>query len=158
MIVLGIDPGSRKTGFGVLKTENGKFRVLAADTITLKQNSFIERISAIFHQIHRVILDYQPTVMAVEDVFVGKNPRSALKLGQARGVAIAVASSEGLPVYEYPTSCVKLALTGKGNAEKWQVQRMLQMLFRTDANLGEDAADALAVAFCHASTLPAKQR
>lgn len=147
--VLGVDPGSRKTGFGVIDYDGRSASYVASGVVRVADRAFPERLAAIFEQLGEVIATHRPEVAAVEQVFVRNNPESALKLGQARGAAICACVSRGLSVSEYTASAVKQAVTGRGGADKDQVQYMVRMLLRLQGKLLEDASDALGVALCH---------
>jgi crossover junction endodeoxyribonuclease RuvC len=150
--ILGVDPGSRATGYGVIEKEGGLLRFVACGVIrTTKGQSFPERLKAIHDGLSEVIKEQAPDVAAVEDMFVAINPRSALKLGHARGVAILAAMQQGLAVHDYTPRMIKQAVVGYGNAEKVQVQQMVRVLLQLSASPSTDAADALAVAICHAN-------
>jgi crossover junction endodeoxyribonuclease RuvC len=151
-VILGIDPGSRKCGYGLIDVSGSELRYVACGTIRVETLEFPQRLHAIFATLCEVIDDFAPTVAAIEEVFVGKSMSSALKLGQARGVAMVACSSKGLPVYEYAARKVKQALVGTGLADKAQMQHMVKQLLKLSALPKEDAADALSVAVCHAHT------
>lgn len=149
--ILGIDPGSRITGYGVIEIDRGRLRYVACGTIKTDQKfPFAHRLNEIFEGINEVIQLHLPVVAAVEDVFLATNPRSALKLGHARGVAVVAATQNGLEVFDYSPRLVKQAVVGYGQAEKGQVQHMIRVLLGLSASPSPDAADALAVAICHA--------
>ncbi|BCG46152.1 Crossover junction endodeoxyribonuclease RuvC [Citrifermentans bremense] len=151
MIILGIDPGSRKTGYGIISQQGN--RLIHVDNgaiFTQSAKDFPERLERIFTGLSEIIAQYRPEVVAVEDVFLAKNAQSALKLGQARGAAIVAAVNVGLPVHEYTAMQVKQAVVGTGRAEKTQVQQMIKALLNLPEVAQEDASDALAVAICHA--------
>ncbi len=149
---MGIDPGSRLTGYGVIESERGQLRFISCGVIkTNLDYPFSHRLNEIFDGINEVIQLHDPTVSAVEDVFVAKNARSALKLGQARGAAVVAAMQNGLQVYDYNPKMVKQAVAGYGQAEKVQVQNMVTAILGLSASPSSDAADALAVAICHAN-------
>jgi crossover junction endodeoxyribonuclease RuvC len=155
MRVLGIDCGSEYTGYGVVEQSQDKRLVCrAVGAIRLKtRQSMAEKLSTIYSQLCSTIVDHQPEIAAIEDVFYAVNVKSALKLGQVRGVAMLAASSSGLQVAEYAPLAIKSAVVGYGRAEKHQVQQMVMRLL----NLPEppeppDAADALAIAICHIHT------
>lgn len=151
MIILGIDPGSRKTGYGIIsKQGNRLIHVDNGAIFTQSAKDFPERLEKIFTGLSEIIAQYRPEVVAVEDVFLAKNAQSALKLGQARGAAIVAAVHVGLPVHEYTAMQVKQAVVGTGRAEKTQVQQMIKALLNLPEVAQEDASDALAVAICHA--------
>ncbi len=157
--ILGIDPGSRLTGYGVIDMIDGRLRFVSCGVIrTTPGFSFAHRLNEIFDGINEVIRLHGPEDAAVEDVFLATNPRSALKLGQARGAAIVAALQNGLNVKDYGAKKIKQAVVGYGQAEKVQVQHMVRVLLGLTAAPSADAADALAVAICHANTLRMSQR
>lgn len=147
--ILGIDPGSRITGFGVIEQLDGSYRYITSGCIRVTGESLAERLREIQAGLSQVIAEHQPAVVAIEQVFMHKNAGSALKLGQARGVAVVTAASSDIPVYEYTPTQVKQAVVGKGNAAKGQVNHMIQALLKLAGPPQEDAADALAIAVCH---------
>ncbi len=150
--VIGIDPGSRVTGYGVVDVSPGKLVFVACGTIRTNQKyPFAHRLNEIFEGINEVIQLHDPAVAAVEDVFLASNPRSALKLGHARGAAVVAAMQNGLAVHDYSPRAVKQAVAGYGHAEKSQVQHMVKMLLKLSGSPSADAADALGVAICHAN-------
>jgi len=148
--ILGIDPGSRATGFGVIDSDGRRSRHVASGTIRTANGEFPQRLGEIFRGITEVIEQYAPAQVAIEQVFLAKNASSALKLGQARGVAIAAAVTRDLPVFEYAPRAVKQAVVGAGGAEKEQVQHMIRVLLSLSGKMGLDESDALAIALCHA--------
>ncbi|MGE3319023.1 MAG: crossover junction endodeoxyribonuclease RuvC [Candidatus Berkiella sp.] len=151
--ILGIDPGSRITGVAVIeKAKTGTPICLFGGCIRLTATSEAARLGALFVEIQQIVETYQPTELAIEQVFVHKNVRSALKLGQARGVAIAAIMQADLTVFEYAPRLIKKAITGNGSADKAQVQHMVQALLGLPVKPQADAADALAVALCHLHT------
>ena len=152
MIILGIDPGSRLTGYGVIRQTGGKFEYVASGCIRMTLDEIPERLKQIFDGVSQIIEQTQPQVFAIEQVFMARNPDSALKLGQARGAAIVAAKVAGLDVYEYSARQVKQSVVGTGAAAKEQVQHMVRSLLKLPANPQADAADALAVALCHGHT------
>lgn len=153
MIILGIDPGSRKTGYGLISKEGNRLvHVDNGAIFTQSAKDFPQRLQKIFAGISEIIDQYRPEAVAVENVFLAKNAQSALKLGQARGAAIVAAVSVGLSVYEYTALQVKQAVVGTGRAEKHQVQQMIKVLLNLPEVAQEDASDALAVAVCHANS------
>ncbi|MBU2977412.1 crossover junction endodeoxyribonuclease RuvC [Alteromonas sp. C1M14] len=152
MIILGIDPGSRITGYGVIARKQGKLVYLGSGCIRLKSDVLAERLAQIFAGVSEVIREFSPSQFAIEQVFMAKNPDSALKLGQARGAAIVAATQSAMPVAEYSARQIKQAVVGKGSAEKTQVQHMVKHLLKLPGTPQADAADALAVALCHAHT------
>jgi len=147
--ILGIDPGSRSTGFGVIDTLGDRSTLLACGCIRTESESFPARLKEIYDGVYHVVQEHRPDELAIEQVFLHKNADSALKLGQARGAAICGALAAGLPVYEYSAREVKQALVGKGNADKLQVQHMVKILLGFGGTLQADAGDALGVALCH---------
>ncbi|KPK31882.1 MAG: crossover junction endodeoxyribonuclease RuvC [Nitrospira bacterium SG8_35_1] len=150
--ILGIDPGSRATGYGVIEKKGNRLYYVTCGVIRLSdKNSFSGRLKIIFDGLCEVIDSHKPAVAAVEDVFVAANPRTALKLGHARGVAVLAALHNGLRVHDYTPRMVKQAVVGYGNADKNQVQQMVRVLLQLSASPSADAADALAVAMCHAN-------
>jgi crossover junction endodeoxyribonuclease RuvC len=148
--VLGLDPGSRCTGFGIIDWNGGDAAYVASGAINISGESFPERLQEIFGRVRALIVEYQPVEVAVERVFVNKNADSALKLGQARGAALCGAFSGTVKVFEYSAREIKMAVVGTGGAEKTQVQHMVKALLQVQGRLTADAADALAVALCHA--------
>lgn len=152
-LILGIDPGSRKTGFGIINMLGSKTEYVTSGVIRMRdEDTLPERLKIIFDSITHIINQYCPQEMAIEQVFMAKNAASALKLGQARGAAIVAAVAQNLPVSEYEARKVKQSVVGNGAADKLQVQHMVKTLLRLPAAPQEDAADALAVALCHANT------
>lgn len=147
--VLGIDPGSRITGYGIVDAQGNRLAHVASGCISLGSGPMVERLSQIYRQINALIVEFAPHEVAIEQVFMHRNPQSALKLGQARGAAIVGASSEGTPVFEYSATQIKQATTGRGHAAKEQVQHMIRVLLNLDATPPSDAADALAAAVAH---------
>lgn len=152
-IILGIDPGSRITGFGIINSDGNKHKYIASGCIRMTQTEFPIRLQQIFTNINEVIATYKPNETAIEDVFMHTNARSALKLGQARGAAITALVVNDLAVAEYSARAIKKAVVGYGAATKLQVQDMVKLLLKLDGEIQEDAADALAVAICHAHTV-----
>lgn len=150
MKILGIDPGLRITGFGVIHKQGNKLSYIASGTIKTADADLPQRLKTILDGVSEVIRTYGPDCAAVEKVFVNVNPQSTLLLGQARGAAICALVNEGLPVAEYTALQVKQAVVGQGKAHKQQVQDMVQRLLSLSALPGTDAADALGVAICHA--------
>ncbi|MBK8973591.1 MAG: crossover junction endodeoxyribonuclease RuvC [Hahellaceae bacterium] len=153
MRILGIDPGSRVTGYGVIDWTQGKHHYVASGCIRVTGERLDEKLLCIFQGLTQVIQMYRPDESAIEQVFMARNADSALKLGQARGVAILALSHAGLPVSEYSAKKVKQAVVGSGGAEKSQVQHMVQTLLKLNACPQADAADALAVSLCHLHSL-----
>lgn len=151
-IILGIDPGSRITGYGVIKVVGGKATYLGSGCIRLTHDELSFRLKRIFDSVSEIITQFVPTEFAIEQVFMAKNPDSALKLGQARGAAIVAATNFDLPVAEYSARQIKQSVVGTGAADKIQVQHMVMKLLSLNATPQADAADALAVALCHIHT------
>ncbi|QSP93635.1 crossover junction endodeoxyribonuclease RuvC [Marinobacter salinisoli] len=149
-IILGVDPGSRITGYGIIRSEGRRIEYIDSGCIRVGEKVMSERLQAIFHGLATLIGEYRPDQFAIEQVFMARNPDSALKLGQARGAAIVSAANSGLPVHEYSARQVKQAVVGKGGADKAQVQHMVQALLGLSRKPQADAADALAIALCHA--------
>lgn len=152
--ILGIDPGSRVTGIGIIEKQAGKQTpvCLFGGCIRLSAPEIPVRLGRLFCEIQEIVKIYRPTELAIEQVFVHKSVASALKLGQARGVAIAAVMSENMPVFEYAPRQIKQAVVGKGAAEKLQIQHMVKILLNLNEKPQADAADALAVALCHLHT------
>jgi crossover junction endodeoxyribonuclease RuvC len=148
VIVLGIDPGSRRCGYGVVAREGGRLRVVDSGVVVPGELPIAERLAAILDGLSDVIARTGPAEVAVEQVFAGVSPRSALVLGQARGVALAASARAGLPVFEYQPAEVKLAFTGSGRASKEQMIRTARSLLGVEAELA-DEADAIGLAVCH---------
>ena len=153
-LILGIDPGSRVTGWGIIRQVGSRNEFVDCGCLWVgeKEEAVTERLRDIYAGITDIVAKYAPAEAAIEKVFMGKSADSALKLGQARGVAIVAAVNAGLPVSEYSAKQVKQAVVGKGSAEKAQVQHMIRLLLKLPEIPPADAADALAVAICHANT------
>lgn len=150
MKILGIDPGLRITGFGVIEQVGARLTYVASGTIRTPDSSLPERLKTILAGVSEVIRTWNPDCAAIEKVFVNVNPQSTLLLGQARGAAICGLVQAGLPVAEYTALQLKQAVVGTGRAQKQQVQDMVQRLLNLPGVPGPDAADALGVAICHA--------
>jgi crossover junction endodeoxyribonuclease RuvC len=148
--ILGIDPGSRITGFGIIEIQRRQAVYVGSGCIRMQSKSMPSRLAEIYTGLNQIIEQYEPTVSAIEQVFMYRNAASALKLGQARGVAIVACVQGGLLVHEYAPTQIKLAVVGKGHADKTQVQHMIKVLLSLSNTPQADAADALAVALCHA--------
>lgn len=150
-IILGIDPGSRKTGFGLVQQEGGKLAFLAAGTLDVSAEGELPvRLGEIFSRLDAICTQWRPHEVSIEKVFMARNADSALKLGQARGAALTAVIRHQLPVFEYSARQVKQAVTGTGGAEKSQVGAMVMRLLALEKAPLVDAADALAIAICHA--------
>jgi crossover junction endodeoxyribonuclease RuvC len=147
--VLGIDPGSQITGYGVIDFHGQRHRHIDSGCIDTRRGELPQRLRAIFEGVSALIDRHQPDELAIEMVFVARNPDSALKLGQARGVAIAAGAVASLPVFQYSPRQVKQAVVGSGSAAKQQIQHMISVLLSLRDQPLEDAADALGVAICH---------
>ncbi|MBV1880164.1 MAG: crossover junction endodeoxyribonuclease RuvC [Pseudomonadales bacterium] len=152
-IVLGIDPGSRITGYGLINVVGNKTEYIDSGCIRLsKTPSLPDRLHQIFLGINEIIRLHSPEEVAIEQVFMARNPDSALKLGQARGAAIVAAVSNNLPVSEYSARQVKQSVVGKGSADKKQVAHMVCYMLELNRKPQADASDALGIALCHAHT------
>ena len=149
--ILGIDPGSRLTGFGIIDFARDRARYVEAGVIRTGGGEMPARLEIIFDGVRELIARHAPDTLAIEQVFVSKNAGSALKLGAARSAAICASFGAGLTLAEYTPREIKRAVTGTGSADKAQVQQMMRMLLALDAVPAADAADALAVALCHAN-------
>ena len=154
MRILGIDPGSRATGYAVILEQAGRLHQIAAGVIRCGGGELAQRLARLDREMARIIEETRPDVAALESVFVARNPRAALLLGHARGVALAACGRAGLLAAEYAPTRVKLAVVGSGRADKRQVQFMVRQLLGLSRAPPEDAADALAVAVCHAHGVP----
>lgn len=156
--ILGIDPGSRVTGYGVIDMDGNHARHVTHGHIVIKDGELSGKLRRIFREISTVIGEFQPDECAAEKVFMYRNADSALKLGQSRGAAITACAERDLPVFEYTANQVKQATVGKGHAGKSQVQYMVKVLLCLADAPQEDAADALAVALCHGHSRAGKLR
>lgn len=148
--VLGIDPGSARTGYGILDALGTRLTYVASGVIRTAEGEFAARLCEIFRGMQSIVAEYQPQEVAIERVFVNRNADSALKLGQARGAAICGAAAANPDFFEYAPREIKLAVVGSGSAEKAQVQLMMKNILKLRHPLAADAADALAAAVCHA--------
>jgi len=149
--ILGIDPGSRKTGFGIIELDNQKIHHVINGRLMVGDGDFADRLKQIFEGLTDLIQRYKPDMMVIEKVFLHKNADSALKLGQARGAAICAGVSQNLAVHEYTATQIKKAVVGNGHAKKEQVQYMMSVILNLPEVPVEDAADALACAMTHAN-------
>jgi crossover junction endodeoxyribonuclease RuvC len=157
--ILGVDPGLRNTGWGVIEVVGSRLGYVSCGSIhTDAATSLAERLALIHRSLWRLVEDERPAEAAVEETFVNRDPQSTLKLGQARGVALAALSLQGLPVAEYAANLIKKTVVGAGHAEKAQVAMMVKMLLPLSEARSPDAADALAVAICHAQHRAARAR
>ena len=151
MRVLGIDPGSRVTGFGVVQVlRNGRIEYIASGCVRVVKGNLSDKLKTVYDGVAEIIKTYQPTALAIEKVFMARNADSALKLGQARGAAILAGANQALEIAEYTALQIKRAAVGQGHADKRQVQHMVKALLGLNAPPPPDAADALACAICHA--------
>jgi len=158
MRVLGIDPGSRITGLAVVESSRDGLRSLFYDSVRLKDASLPLRLGTIYQSVEQVIQEYNPDIVAVEQVFISNNAKSALVLGHARGGAICSAVNSGCELAEYSAKQIKQAVVGSGGASKEQVQHMVRVLLGLRTQPGVDAADALACAICHIHTAQVESR
>ncbi len=151
MRILGIDPGSKTTGYGVIDNNKDKLSlVVYGTTKSRKADPFPERLKIVFDGLNRVIEDYKPDHIALENVFYGKSVKSAIKIGEARGVAILCSAIAKIPMFEYAPTVVKRAVVGYGNAQKAQVSEMVKIILALSETPKDlDATDALAIAICH---------
>jgi crossover junction endodeoxyribonuclease RuvC len=147
--ILGIDPGSRLTGFGVLDFDGDRPSYVASGTVKSLNGTFPERLKQIFDAVGEIVAEYQPNIVAVETVFMARNAGSALKLGQARSAALCATFAFDVEVVEYAPREIKQAVVGTGAATKEQVQHMVVSMLQLSATPAADAADALAAAICH---------
>ena len=150
MRLLGVDPGSRHTGIGIIDVDGTRITHVHHEVIHTGDGDLGPRLHVLFKRLQAIIATHHPESVGMEDVFVAKNAASALKLGQARGALITACADAGLAVTPYSPTAVKQAVVGFGRADKAQVQHMIQLLLKPPARPPEDAADALAVAICHA--------
>lgn len=147
--ILGIDPGSRLTGFAVLDFAGDRASYVASGSVNSVDGEFPERLKTIFRSVSSIVAEYRPDALAIESVFVHKNPGSALKLGHARSAALCATFALDVDVYEYAPREIKQAVVGTGGATKEQVQHMVVSLLQLDGAPSPDAADAIAAALCH---------
>ncbi len=150
--ILGVDPGTWKTGAGLLDLTGNQFTLVHAEVITVTQQiPLAQRLLIIFRSLSEIVRQYRPEVLALENIFYHKDVRAMIKIGEARACAMLAASEHGIPVVEYLPTAVKQSVTGNGRASKTQVQQMMQRLLGARKGLDFDATDALAVALCHAN-------
>ncbi len=147
--ILGIDPGSRFTGFGVLDFEGDRSTYIASGTVKSPDGTFPERLKKIFDSVSDIVKQFRPDIIAIESVFMARNAGSALKLGHARSAALCATFAFDVEVLEYAPREIKLAVVGTGSASKEQVQHMVVSLLQLNGEPASDAADALAAAICH---------
>lgn len=151
-MILGIDPGSRLTGFGVVKSEGTRLRYVVSGCVRAGKGDFKDRLLSIHDALIEIIARYQPDEVAIEQVFMHKYADAALKLGHARGVAVLAVAKNALDLSEYSPRQIKQAIAGYGGADKQQVQHMVKLLLGLSDLPQVDAADALAIAICHANS------
>ncbi len=156
--ILGVDPGSRLTGYGLVEATGAEVRFLDCGLIQAGDDDVALRLKRIFDGLGRMIAEHAPSELAIEKVFVHRNVTSALKLGQARGAALLAASTRALDVFEYSPNEIKQAVTGRGHAGKEQIQHMIRVLLKLKQVPAADAADALAAAVCHAHVSQTRRR
>lgn len=149
MRVLGIDPGSQIMGIGILDSKGNETKHVFSESLRLPKGELPPRLGRIFERLEELITEFKPDLMAIEKVFLAKNPQSALILGHARGVAILAGVKAGLPVSEYSATQIKKTVVGRGRADKAQVQHMVRILLNLRTTPEEDESDALACAICH---------
>ena len=158
MIILGVDPGSRTTGFGLIDHQPNRLVYIHSGFLKIRGDSLPQRLGHIYQELALVIAAYHPEHMSIEQVFMHRNADSALKLGQARGAAICAAYQAGLEIAEYAAREIKQAVVGKGAASKVQVQHMVKHLLSLREPLQEDESDGLAIAICHAQFYATQQK
>jgi crossover junction endodeoxyribonuclease RuvC len=151
--ILGIDPGSRITGVGVIQAQGSDLKHIFSESLKLPKGELSIRLGALYSRLQAVIAQTRPDIVSIEKVFIAKNPQSALVLGHARGAAMLAAVNNDLPVVEYSATQIKKTVVGRGRADKAQVQHMMRVLLSLRQNPEEDASDALAAAVCHAHHL-----
>ncbi len=149
--ILGIDPGSRKTGFGVIDLIGGQLKYITSGVIKSTDGDFTDRLKVIHQSVRALIKEYNPHIMSIESVFVHKNPSSALKLGHARAAALCATFDFDMDVFEYSPREIKKGVVGTGAASKEQVQHMVVSLLNLGGSPAEDAADAIAAAICYSN-------
>lgn len=156
MLIVGIDPGSLRTGYGFISDDGGQLRCLACGVLRPRRGApLADRLFALHEGLKALLLRFPPDAIAIEEAFIGRHPRPALVLGHARGALIVAALSHGIPVHEYAPRRVKQSVTGIGGASKEQVQRMVcHLVAEVPQGLSLDETDALAVAICHAHRAP----
>jgi crossover junction endodeoxyribonuclease RuvC len=159
MRILGLDPGLRRTGWGVIDARDDRLRHVANGVIAPPAGAAIsDRLTRLYQGVAAIVAEHGPDAAAVEAIFVSKNAASTLKLGQARGVVMLAPARAGVPVHEYAANAIKKAVVGAGHADKAQIGAMVRMLMPGCAPAGDDAADALAVAICHAHHAATRRR
>ncbi|MEM7563399.1 MAG: crossover junction endodeoxyribonuclease RuvC, partial [Pseudomonadota bacterium] len=158
MIILGIDPGSRITGFGLINNQTDRIEYIHSGSVKVIGEGLPDRLGHIYSEIEAIIAQYHPEQMSIENVFMSRNADSALKLGQARGAAICAGHQAGLKIAEYAAREVKQSIVGSGEASKDQVQNMVKRLLGLKQPLQADEADGLAIAICHAQFYATQQK
>ena len=153
MIILGVDPGTATTGYGVIDANNGDVKLIDYGVIQTRPKQPLEdRLEQLFDELSKIIAQYSPAEIAVEELFFSSNAKTAIAVGQARGVILLAAKKAGVPLSEYTPNQVKNGICGYGGADKKQVQKMVQMILKlVETPQPDDAADALAIAICHSS-------
>ena len=155
-LVLGVDPGSRHTGYGLVAKDGSRLRLVAAGRISPKpRDALARRLLTVYQGLREIIAEHRPEVVSVEDIFFARNVRTAAVLGHVRGVALLAAAEAGLPVFEYPPATIKQSVVGYGRADKDQVGLMVRHLLGAGEGLAADASDGLAAAICHLHQSPA---
>ncbi|VAW54447.1 Crossover junction endodeoxyribonuclease RuvC [hydrothermal vent metagenome] len=154
--IIGIDPGSRCTGYGIIDSDGLRHNYVSSGFVKISGDELPERLGMIFDEISAIIKKWQPQTMGIEQVFMNKNADSALKLGQARGAAICAGTNANLDVGEYTPRAIKKAVVGNGAADKQQIQQMMKLLLKLDFIPQSDEADGLAIALCHATHMQIK--
>lgn len=150
MIILGIDPGLRKTGYGVIEKKGNTYRLLESGIIKLEKIPDLhDRLLSLYLAIENILSKYRPSCISIEKAFVGRNAKSAFMIGEARAVCILAAKKQSIPVFEYATRSVKQGLTGFGSSEKANVKKMVKLVLGVNDDLKDDASDALALAIFH---------
>jgi crossover junction endodeoxyribonuclease RuvC len=150
--IIGIDPGLRRTGWGIVEAEGARLSYVASGQVASESDAQLAyRLRALYEGLLGIIISYAPQEAAIEETFVSKDARATLKLGFARGMALLAPARQGLAIAEYPPNVIKKTVTGTGHAEKRQIQAMVGMLLPRAQFAGADEADALAIAICHAS-------
>jgi crossover junction endodeoxyribonuclease RuvC len=153
--VLGVDPGTRKTGYGVAERTGARLACVAAGVIRLDVDApLADRLEVVYDRLSALVAEHRPDVVAVEDVFFSKHANAAIKLGHVRGVVLLMVAKQGLPLAEYPASLVKRTVVGRGAADKTQVARLVGAMLGLETLPAEDATDALAVALTHLAAQP----
>jgi crossover junction endodeoxyribonuclease RuvC len=153
MKILGLDPGTRKVGFGLIEKNRNKIKVAKYGVISTGRASVAERLKFIFIRLQKLLEKEKPNQVALEKIFFNKDPIATIKIGEARGVIQVSASLHNIQIFEYTTSAVRKAVTGSGRADKEEVKKMICLLLGIEGDLPEDASDALALAYCHCNKI-----